>query len=507
MALISDHLISVMILIPMLGTVGSLVLRKEEWSRRLALGSSLATLGVAMVLWATYDRKQTGMQFVESVEWMPVFNISYSVGIDGISLILVVLTTFLVPLCVAASWKSITSKVTAFMSLLLVVESAMLLVFTATDLFLFFMSWEVTMMPMYFMITLWGGPDRVKAGIKFVIYSLTGSLLLLLGILSLYHIGGNTGDMQTLIAATIEPEVQRWIFIAVFLGLAIKLPMVPFHSWLPDAHSEAPTAGSVILAGILLKMGGYGFVRVCLPILPDASAYFTDLILWLSVAAILYGGFLALAQTDMKRLIAYSSISHMGFVTLGIFAFNHEGIRGAILQLFNHGVTTGALFLAVGVLYDRTHKRGINEYGGLHATMPRFVVLLAIFCVASFGLPGTANFVGEFLVLLGTPDEHRFKILMAMGGIVLAAAYMLWMLQRVAMGTPKTEGAAKLPDLTRRELAILVPLVVVVFLVGLYPATLLEALEVGVQQLLEQSGAAAGATGSILDPTVPLGGD
>jgi NADH-quinone oxidoreductase subunit M len=427
------------------------------------------------------------MQFVERAAWMPTFNIEYAVGVDGISVLLVLLTTLLTPICVLASWKSIDSKVKAYMSLILLVEGAMIVVFSALDLFLFFMSWEVTMIPMYFMIVIWGGPGRIAAGIKFVLYSLTGSLLLLVGILGLYLEGGRTFDILALAGQPIGADAQFWIFLALFLGFGIKLPMIPFHSWLPDAHSEAPTAGSVILAGVLLKMGGYGFLRFCLPILPDASARFAPLILWLSIVAILYGACLALAQSDLKRLVAYSSISHMGFVTLGIFAFNEQGIQGAVLQMFNHGITTGALFLAVGQLYDRTHSREIADYGGLHKPMPRFALALSIFSVASFGLPGTASFIGEFLVLVGTSATSFAKVLLAMGGIVLAAAYMLWMLQRVVLGQASTRAAALLEDLSARETATLVPLVVLIFLVGVFPGPLMELLDASVMNLVEQA--------------------
>ena len=371
--------------------------------------------------------------------------------------------------------------------LILLVEGAMIVVFTALDLFLFFMLWEITMIPMYFMIILWGGPDRIAAGIKFVLYSLTGSLLLLVGILGLYLEGGRTFDIVALTNHTYPSDVQFWIFLAFFLAFAIKIPMLPFHTWLPDAHAEAPTAGSVLLAGVLLKMGGYGFLRFCLPMFPEASAQFAPFILWLSIAAIIYGGYMALAQSDLKKLIAYSSISHMGFVTLGIFVFNRQGIQGAILQMFNHGITTGALFLAVGQLYDRTHSRWISDYGGLHKTMPRFATLFCLFSVASFGLPGTCNFIGEFLVLIGTSFKSFVMVLLAMGGIVLAAAYMLWMLQRVALGEPATKAASLLPDLTRRELATVIPLAILVFWIGLYPGPLMEMMDASVTQLLEQT--------------------
>jgi NADH-quinone oxidoreductase subunit M len=475
-----------MIAVPFLGIVSLAFVQDQEWMRRIALGSTLINLGLSLVLWSGFDLTNQGMQFVERTEWMPTFNIQYAVGVDGISILLVLLTTLLSPLCVLCSWNAIDTRVRAFMSLILLVEGAMIVVFTALNLFLFFMSWEVTMIPMYFLILLWGGPDRIAAGIKFVLYSLTGSLLLLVGILGLYLEGGHTFDILTLTEQTYPSNVQFWIFLAFLLAFAIKLPMIPFHSWLPDAHSEAPTAGSVILAGVLLKMGGYGFLRLCLPILPEASATFAPFILWLSVAAILYGGYLALAQSDLKKLVAYSSISHMGFVTLGIFAFNRQGIQGAVLQMFNHGITTGALFLAVGQLYDRTHRRLISDYGGLHKPMPRFAAFLCLFSVAAFGLPGAANFISEFLVLVGTSYRSFVMVLLAMGGIVLAAAYMLWMLQRVTLGQSATRAAALLPDLSLRETVTLVPLAILIFWVGLYPGPLMEIMDASVTNLVQK---------------------
>ena len=311
-----------------------------------------------------------------------------------------------------------------------------------------------------------------------------------MAILGVYFEGGQTFDIVELSNYTYSPDVQFWIFLTFFLAFAIKMPMLPFHTWLPDAHSEAPTAGSVLLAGVLLKMGGYGFLRFCLPMFPEASATFAPFILWLSVAAILYGGYMALAQTDLKKLVAYSSISHMGFVTLGIFVFNRQGIQGAILQMFNHGITTGALFMAIGQLYDRTHSRSMNDYGGLHKTMPRFVALFCLFSVASFGLPGTCNFIGEFLVLVGTSYKSFVMVILSMGGIVLAAAYMLWMLQRVALGEPATKVASLLPDLTRREMATVIPLAVLVLWIGLYPGPLMEMMDASVTSLVQQVGVA-----------------
>jgi len=485
-SLLADHLLSWMIAVPFLGIAALAVVRDRTSIRWTALAATLVNVALAAALWSGFDFGHRDMQFVERAEWMPTYGIQYAVGVDGISIFLVLLTALLCPLCVLCSWSTIESRLRAFMMLILLVEGAMLVVFTALDLFLFFMLWEVTMIPMYFMILLWGGPGRVAAGLKFVLYSLTGSLLLLVGILALHIEGGRTFDILTLTEQTYSRDSQFWIFLALFLGFAIKLPMLPFHTWLPDAHSEAPTAGSVLLAGILLKMGGYGLLRFCLPMFPEVSEDFAPFILWLSVAAILYGGCMALAQADLKKLIAYSSVAHMGFVTLGIFVFNSQGIQGAILQMFNHGITTGALFLGVGQLYDRTHSRAIVDYGGLHQRMPRFVAFFCLFTVASFGLPGTCNFVGEFLVLVGTSYESFAMVLLAMAGIVLAAAYMLWMLQRVAFGQPRSTVARALDDLSGRELATLVPLAVVVFWVGLYPGPLMEAMEASVTQLVQQ---------------------
>ncbi len=482
--MIENHLLSWIISIPAAGILALAFVRDPGGIRWTALGFSLANFLLSLFLWIRFDSAFAAYQFVERMEWMPAFNIHYAVGVDGLSLLLVVLTTLLTPLCVVCSWSSITTHVKSFMILLLIVESAMLVVFTATDLFLFFMAWEVTMIPMYFMIGLWGGIRRIAAAIKFVLYSLAGSLFLLIGILGLYLNGGRSFKLEALTAQTYSSETQFWVFLALLLAFAIKLPMWPFHTWLPDAHAEAPTAGSVVLAGILLKMGGYGFLRVAIPILPEASAAFTPLILALSIIAILYGGYMALAQSEIKRLVAYSSISHMGFVTLGIFVFNAQGIQGALLQMFNHGVTTGALFLSVGQLYDRTHRRMISDYGGLHQPMPRFVVLFFIFSIAAFGLPGTNNFISEFLILMGAASRTFPLAIFAVIGILIAAGYMLWMVQRVAWGEIRSDRQGPLPDITPRELATLLPLAVLVFWVGLYPRPFLDSTQASVNRLL-----------------------
>ena len=498
-SIFSLPLLSAMIAAPFLGIALLAFIRCDIWARRIALACALLSLAISLVVVAGFQPDVSAMQFVERVEWMPSFHIEYAVGVDGINLLLVLLTALLTPLCLLCSWTSITSHVRAFMMLTLLVEGAILLVFTTMDLFLFFVMWEVTMIPMYFMILLWGGPGRTAASLKFILYSLTGSLLLLVGILGLYIQAGESFDLIQL--QTTAPElsgtVQCWLFLAFLLAFVIKLPMFPFHTWLPEAHGEAPTAGSVLLAGVLLKMGGYGLLRICVPLFPDAAVTFAPMMLWLSLVGILYGGAMALAQEDIKKLVAYSSISHMGFVTLGIFVFNQQGTQGAILQMFNHGIVTGAMFLAVGQLYERTHSRMIGDYGGLYQQMPRFVTFFTLFAVASFGLPGTSSFIGEILVLTGAAKQHLVIVLLTMGGIVLAAAYILWMLQRVVLGHPQTSLASQLPDITTRELATLVPLALIVFAVGVYPGPLMELMDACVGKLVQQAsqGAAINLSG------------
>lgn len=484
-SLLTDHLLSLIIAVPFIGMIVLAFLSERKWVLSVTLVITLLNAALAFYLWNQFSLVEPGMQFVERMEWMPTFGIEYAVGVDGISLLLVLLTTILPPLCVLGSWESITSRLKAFMMLILLVEGAMLVVFTALDAFLFFMMWEVTMVPMYFMIVLWGGPNRIAAGLKYVLYSLSGSLLLLVGILAL-SLQAGTFDIQSLAGFTYSENSEFWIFLALFLGFAIKLPMLPFHTWLPDAHSEAPTAGSVLLAGVLLKMGGYGLIRFCLPIFPEMAHAFAPTVLWLSVIGILYGGYMALAQTDLKRLVAYSSVSHMGFVTLGIFSFNNEGIEGATLQMVTHGVTTGAMFLLVGHLYDRTHSREIADYGGLQQRMPRFVAILSLFAVASFGLPTTSNFIGEFLILVGVSYENFIFVVLAMGGIVLGAAYMLWMLQRVAFGEARTDAARKITDINAREMLAVIPLAIVVVGIGVYPGPLLETMDASVTFVVER---------------------
>ena len=497
---ITDHLLSGIVFLPVVGAGLIVFLRNLQTVRRVTLGVTLAELALSLLLWRDFDRVIPEMQFVERVAWMPTFNIHYALGVDGISLPLVLMTAVLFPLCVLCSWRSIERNLKGFLILFLTMETATMGVFCVLDLVLFFMFWEAMLAPMYFLIGLWGGPQRAYAAIKFVLYSLAGSLMLLIGILGLYLAGGHSFDLVALSRVSFAPALQTWLFLAFFIAFAIKVPMFPFHTWLPDAHSEAPTAGSVILASMLLKMGAYGFIRFTLPMLPDATMAFLPLMIGLSLFAILYGGYMALAQDDLKRLIAYSSVSHMGYVTLGLFVLNVEGIEGAILQMVNHGITTGALFLAVGQLYDRTHSRLIQDYGGLFRPMPRYVTMLAIFSFASFGLPGTNNFISEFLVLIGTSLRSLLITLVALGGILLAAGYMLWTIQRLALGEMKQEEHARLPDLNWREMATIVPLVVLVFVIGLYPASLLNLMHASVTHLVARLDAAQTVTAAMFLP-------
>jgi NADH-quinone oxidoreductase subunit M len=425
------------------------------------------------------------MQFVEHVAWITSPPIHYSLGIDGISLPLELMTAALMPLCVLVSWNAITTRVRTFMAVLLAMETAMLGVFAALDFVLFYVFWEAMLIPMYLLIGVWGGPNRLYAAIKFFLYTLAGSVLLLVAILVLYFYGGRTFDVLALSQVTYPAALQQWVFLAFFAAFAVKVPMFPFHTWLPDAHVEAPTAGSVILASVLLKMGAYGFVRFSLPMLPDASQAMTPLIAALSIIAIIYGAYMALAQVDLKKLIAYSSVSHMGFVTLGLFVMNQQGIEGAVLQMVNHGITTGALFLCVGIIYERTHSRLIADNVGLAKPMPRYATLLVIFALSSLGLPGTNSFVGEFLVLVGTFLWSKAAAALASLGVILAAAYLLYMIQRVVFGVALPRELPHLKDIGLREFTILLPLVGLVFWIGVYPNPLVTRMHSTVTKTLE----------------------
>ena len=476
--------LSLLIFLPLAGA-GALALVEERHARMLALAVTLADFVVALPLWWLFDPSSSRMQFVEHVAWITSPPIHYSLGVDGISLPLVLMTAALMPLCVLVSWESIVTRMRTFMAVLLVMEAAMLGVFVALDFVLFYVFWEAMLIPMYLIIGVWGGPNRLYAAIKFFLYTLAGSVLLLVAILVLYFYGGRTFDVLALSQVTYPAAIQQWLFLAFFAAFAVKVPMFPFHTWLPDAHVEAPTAGSVILASVLLKMGAYGFVRFSLPMLPDASRAMTPLMAALSIIAIIYGAYMALAQVDLKKLIAYSSVSHMGFVTLGLFVMNQQGIEGAVLQMVNHGITTGALFLCVGIIYERTHSRLIADNGGLAKPMPRYATFLVIFALSSLGLPGTNSFVGEFLVLVGTFLWSKAATALASLGVILAAAYLLYMVQRVVFGVPSARELPHLKDLDPREFGTLVPLVILVFWIGLFPNPLISRMHSTVTKTLE----------------------
>ncbi len=478
-------ILSFLIFLPLAGALLMLPLRSEDTARWSALGITLLTALVSLPLAAKFERGTSLFQFAEVYPWLPRFNINYAVGVDGISILLVLLTTLIMPFCVLASWRYITRRVKHFMICLLVMETSMLGVFMALDFVLFYILWEAMLIPMYLLIAIWGGPRKEYASIKFFLYTLAGSVLLLVAIIALALTNGGF-FIPDMMWQRYDLGFQILVFIAFFLAFAIKVPMFPFHTWLPAAHVEAPTAGSVILASVLLKMGTYGFVRFCLPITPEASFLLAPYVLWLSVAGILYGGFTALAQQDMKKLIAYSSVGHMGFVTLGIFVFNLQGIEGAILQMINHGVTTGALFLCVGMIYERTHSRELSLATGVGKFMPIYVTFLAFFSLSSFAFPGTNSFIGEFLVLAGAFDKNIVLAMAAIPGALLAAAYMMRMLQKVVWGGVNNPDQSYLKDLCGREILVLLPFLLFVFWIGFGPQPFINLMEVSVANLVEQ---------------------
>lgn len=497
-----SYLLTILIVLPLAGAAIVLVLGRGGRSNRdslkwAALIFSSATFLVSLALPIGFTRSG-GLQFEADVAWIDAFDlgIRYHVGVDGLSLWLVVLTSLLVPLALLSSWCSIEFRLREYLVSILALEAGMLGVFISMDLFLFYVFWEVMLVPMYFLIGVWGGERRVYAAIKFVIYTVVGSLLMLAGIIALYYLHGSamdalrgpiagnfTFDIPTITAdaksyAFLSPGAQRWLFWAFGLAFLIKVPLFPFHTWLPDAHVEAPTAGSVLLAGVLLKMGTYGLVRFNLPIFQDASREYATLISTLAVVAIIYGALVAMVQPDLKKLVAYSSVSHMGFVVLGIFSFTGEGLQGALYQMLNHGVSTGALFIIVGMIYDRRHTRMIAEFGGLAGPMPTYSALFLIVTLSSIALPLLNGFVGEFLVLIGTftsttlPNAQVFAAIAAVG-MILSAVYMLWMYQRVIFGEARNPENLKLADLDGRERFVLAPIVILVFLMGIYPSLFL----------------------------------
>ena len=485
----SFPILSLTTFLPLVGVAFIMLIRGDEHTvarnaRWAALWTSLATFVISLLLWLNFDKSTADFQFVEKFEWLPSFNIAYHMGIDGISLFFVILSTFLTPICVLASWKAVTTRVKEYMIAFLVLETMMIGTFAALDFMMFYIFFEAVLIPMFIIIGVWGGPRRVYAAFKFFLYTLAGSVLLLAALLTLYFEVGTT-DIPTLIAYAVPPEMQTWLWLAFFASFAVKMPMWPVHTWLPDAHVEAPTAGSVILAGVLLKMGGYGFLRFSLPMLPIASEQFVPLIYTLSVIAIIYTSLVALAQEDMKKLIAYSSVAHMGFVTIGIFTATQQGIDGAMFQMLSHGIISAALFLCVGVVYDREHSREIAHYGGLVERMPRYAFVFMIFMLGSVGLPGTGGFVGEFLILVGAFQDNTWVAALASTGVILGAAYMLYLYRRVIFGKLDKEHLKQILDLEPREIAIFTPLVILVFWMGIWPDPFLSVFDATVSNLLQ----------------------
>ncbi|MBZ9793898.1 NADH-quinone oxidoreductase subunit M [Rhizobium sp. 3T7] len=477
-------LLSLIVFTPAVGAAVLMFLRSDGAVRWTALAVTVLDLAFCIAMLAGFDTSTHKMQFTEVRPWVPALGITFALGVDGISALFVFLTALLGAVCVLASWVAIDRKVKEFMVSLLVMQALMLGVFSALDLFLFYVFWEAMLIPMYLIIGVWGGDGRIYAAFKFFLYTLAGSVLFLIGVIVLYFNGGKTFDILALTAHDLPFGVQSWLFFAFLVAFAVKVPMVPVHTWLPDAHVQAPTAGSIILAGVLLKMGAYGFLRFSLPMLPEASLYYSTLMLALSALAIVYGGLLALAQDDLKKLVAYSSISHMGFVTMGIFALNLRGLEGAILQMFNHGVTTGALFLFVGLIYERTHTRSIADYGGLMKVAPVYSVFFALFILSSMALPGTNSFVGELLVLAGGFAANLAVGAAAILGALLGAAYLLGMYGKVALGPASVGARFKIRDVNAREVAATLPLAVFVLWVGFYPKPFLNIIDASVQHLL-----------------------
>jgi len=489
-------LLSMVTFLPLVGSVVVLCLKTTPRVMHIAFAFSCATLIASLMLFMGFDTASADMQWMERSSWIPSLGVQYLLGIDGVSLLLILLTTLLCPIAIMSSSSAIFERVKEYYAAILFLETGMIGVFVSLDLFLFYIFWEIMLVPMYFLIGIWGGGRRLYSAIKFFLYTLFGSLFMLLAILAIYFLNANpqygtgtyTFDLMTLYQMRLPLSIQLWLFWAFFLGFAIKVPMFPFHTWLPDAHTDAPTAGSVLLAGILLKMGTYGFVRFCLPLFPIASqsAGVVSVMVGLSLIGIIYGALVALVQTDIKRLVAYSSVSHLGFVMLGIFALNPQGLSGSVLQMVNHGLSTGALFLIVGMLYERRHTREISAFGGLAERMPIFALLFGISMFSSIGLPGLNGFIGEFLILVGAYQYNRVYAGLALLGIILGAAYMLWLYQRVMFGVLDKPENQNLADVNRREIAYMLPLVLLMFWIGLYPKPFLRLLEPPITKIVAQ---------------------
>jgi len=491
-------ILSVMLAIPTIAAIVCVFLSANS-ARWLALAATLADLVLGVVLWANFEIGGPEWQFVERHDHLfGVFG--YALGIDGFALMLIMLSVFLMPICIGASWRAIETRVPEYMAAFLITELLMIGTFAAQDLFLFYVFFEAGLIPMYLIIGIWGGANRIYASYKFFLYTLLGSVLMFIAMLWMAHYAGTT-DIPTLMQTDFPVHAQTWLWLAFFASFAVKMPMWPVHTWLPDAHVQAPTAGSVILAGVLLKLGGYGFLRFSLPMFPQASAQLTWLIFGLSAVAVIYTSLVALVQQDMKKLIAYSSVAHMAIVTIGLFAFNRQGIEGSMLVMLSHGLVSGALFLCVGVIYDRLHTREISRYGGLSINMPRYAVLFMLFTMASIGLPGTSGFVGEFLSLNGTYQVSTWITLLCTTGIILGAAYMLYLYRRIAFGEITRDDVRAMPDLSVRELWLLAPIAAVVLWMGVYPESFLAPMRNDVGALVARVSQAAPVGDS--QPTMP----
>ena len=498
-----DYLLSVVTFTPLLGAAVILFVRGDEAvvarnARAVALFVSVAVFLLSLVLWFNFDKNSADFQFVEKSFWIPSLGLTYSLGVDGISVLFVLLATFLTPICILSSFDAVTKRVKEYMIAFLVLETMMIGMFAALDIVLFYIFFEAVLIPMFIIIGVWGGARRVYAAFKMFLYTFAGSVLMLLAILVMIFDAGTT-EIPNLLTHAFGGDMQFWLWLAFFASFAVKLPMWPVHTWLPDAHVEAPTAGSVILAGVLLKMGAYGFLRFSVPMLPEATAYFTPLVFALSVIAIVYTSLVALVQDDMKKLIAYSSVAHMGYVSIGIFTLTPQGIEGAIYQMLAHGIISGALFLCVGVVYDRMHTREMSRYGGVADRMPHYALAFMVFMMASVGLPGTAGFVGEFLVLVGVFQVNTVVALLAASAMVFGAAYMLWLYRKVIFSALSSAEVKKLDDLSWREKVIFAPLLLLTIWMGVYPASFLSFMSPSVEKMIANYHAALAKS-----PVVPM---
>ncbi|MES0383143.1 MAG: NADH-quinone oxidoreductase subunit M [Hyphomicrobium sp.] len=498
----SAPILSIVTFLPLVGAViiGCLNHDAKGNARWIALWTTTITFLISLLIWINFDNMSGGFQFVEERDWLDIMK--YKMGVDGISMLFVILTTFLLPLCVISSWVVIQDRVKEYMIAFLVLETLMIGVFCSLDLILFFVFFEGSLIPMFLIIGIWGGPNRVYATFKFFLYTLLGSVLMLLAVLAMYW-AANTTDIPTLMARSQEffsPEMQWWLWLAFFASFAVKLPMWPVHTWLPDAHVEAPTAGSVVLAAILLKLGAYGFLRFSVPMFPLACQEFAPFMFGLSVIAIIYTSLVALAQTDLKKLIAYSSVAHMGFVTMGIFTFTTQGVEGAVFQMVSHGIVSAGLFLGVGVLYDRMHTHEISVFGGLVQRMPVYAALFMVFTMANLGLPGTSGFIGEFLTILAAFKVNTWVAFLATTGVITSAAYGLYVYKRVIFGVLVNPALKTIKDLSYREIAIMAPLVFLTLLLGIYPAPVLDVTAVSVKKLVAAYEAAVGPAAALIVP-------